>query len=51
MSKVNTRPAKPGMYCHFIIRSPGLECTGISLKFLENVDYEPICGAVFLPCL
>ena len=46
-----THPGKPGQYCNLIIRIPGLACTGISSKFLENLKYEPIFGAVFLPCL
>ena len=37
--------------CNLIIRIPGVEYTGISSKVLENLEYEPIFGAVFLPRL
>ena len=47
---IRTHPGKPGKYCNFIIRFPGLEYTGIPSKVLENLEYEPIFGAFFLPC-
>ena len=47
--RIGTHPGKPGKYCNLIIRIPGFEYTEILSK--ENLDYEPIFGAVFLPCL
>ena len=34
--RVRTHPGKPGKYWNLIIRIPGLECTGILSKVLEN---------------
>ena len=51
INMVRSNPGKPGKYCNLIIKPPGLEYTGILSKVLENLEYEPIFGAVFLPCL
>ena len=46
-NRVRTYPCKLGKYCNLIIRIPGLDYIGISSKIMENLDYEPIFGAVF----
>ena len=50
-NRVRTNPEKPGKNCYLIIRIAGLEYTGISSKVLENLEYEPIFGAIYLRCL
>ena len=37
----------PGKYCNLIVRITGLDYTGNSSKVLENLEYEPIFGALF----